>query len=281
MRDAEEPAGVIPARPSDAFLLSYMAVAPFALAFERSVECTIYSRLPLRRPILDLGCGEGLFGRMLFAERVETGVDPNPRELERARELGAYSELIECAGDAIPKPDGLYNTIVSNSVLEHIPRLTPVFREAYRLLAPGGRFYLTVPSDRFNQYTVLNAILIAVGAPSLADRWRRSYDRFWRHYHCYPEEEWLAIARECGFEAMSAYAYDPKGLCLLNDLLIPLSLPALLIKRLSNRWVLFPSARRLLLYPFFLVARRLLRGCEKARDGGLVFLELAKPRARG
>ena len=99
------------------FLRRYMSVAALALAFERVLECRILSFMPFERPILDFGCGEGLFAKMLFAEKVDTGIDPNPKEIERARELDIYLELIVCKDDRIPKPDGHYRTIFSNSVV--------------------------------------------------------------------------------------------------------------------------------------------------------------------
>jgi SAM-dependent methyltransferase len=255
-----------------------MTLAPCALAFERYLECRLYAGRRLSRPILDLGCGEGLFAKVLFSERLDTGVDPNPKDLARARELDAYVELIQCHGDAVPKPGDSYNTIIANSVLEHIPVLEPVFREVHRLLAAGGRFYFTVPSERFSQYTVLGRLLSAVGLPRLAARWRGAYDAFWRHYHAYPEAEWGAIARRCGFEVVHTHSFDPKWICLLNDLLVPLSLPMLVPKRLINRWTLCPALRRVLIYPLFLLARRLLEGGDQASQGGLVFMALAKPR---
>ncbi len=114
-------------------LRNYMANAPFPLAFERAVEAALYAGRRLEHPILDIGCGEGLFARMVFDQKIDTGLDPNARELHRARQYGAYGELILCRGDAIPRPAGSYQTILSNSVLEHIPDLEPVFREAHRL----------------------------------------------------------------------------------------------------------------------------------------------------
>lgn len=261
---------------NDDILLRYMSMAPLALAFERTLECQIYTRLVFARPVLDLGCGEGLFAKILFDEKVDTGVDPNPRELERARQLDVYDELIRCAGDAVPKPDGSYNTVFSNSVLEHIPDLGPVLQEVNRLLAPGGRFYLTVPSNSFDQYTVINQLLVAAGLPRLATRYRRFYNTFWKHHHCYSLETWEASARQSGFEVVESYTYDPRRICLLNDFLVPFAFPAFLTKRLTNRWVLFPSVRQKMVYPLYLLARHVLDGGDKAEQGGLVFITLTK-----
>ena len=121
------------------FLENYATQAPLALAFERVMECRILSRQTFERPILDIGCGEGLFAHVLFTEKIDTGIDPNARELQRAHALGGYHELIECFGDSIPRPDGAYQTVLSNSVVEHIPNLGPVLREAFRLLALEGK----------------------------------------------------------------------------------------------------------------------------------------------
>ena len=71
----------------------------------------------------------------------------SPGDIECARRRGSDKELIICPGHRIPKSDGSYRTIFSNSVLEHIPDLLPVLLgEANRLLAPGGRFYVTDPN---------------------------------------------------------------------------------------------------------------------------------------
>ncbi len=256
------------------FLGRYMSEAPLALAFERVLECRILSGMPFERPILDIGCGEGLFAKMLFAEKIDTGIDPNPREIERARELDIYNELIICKGDTIPKPDGYYRTIFSNSVVEHIPDLEPVLREAFRLLAPGGRLYLTVPSDKFDHYTVINQTLTAIGLGDLAARFRAFYNRFWQHYHYHSPAGWEAIARRVRFKLIASHTYGPKGVCLLNDALVPFSALELATKRLFNRWTLFPGVRRVVLYPVYLLARSLLRGAERTNGGGLVFLAL-------
>ena len=221
----------------------YLSNAPLPLALERLMECRIYLSRNLVRPILDLGVRRGLFARMLFAEKVDTGIDPDPAEIERARASEAYSELIQCGGDSIPKPDGYYNTIFSNSVLEHIPNLEPVFREANRVLAIGGRFYFTVPSDWFEQYTGINKLLCGMHMTGVAAKYRSFFNRFWKHYHYYSIEKWESVAKQAGFVVVESFSYDPEFLCLLNDLLVPFALPSFLAKKFLNRWVFFPGFR--------------------------------------
>lgn len=255
----------------------YIANAPLALAFERVMECRILNEFTFERPVLDIGCGEGLFASILFAEPLDTGIDPNPRELSRARELGSYRELIECWGNHIPKSDCSYRTIVSNSVMEHIPDLLPVLKEALRLLVPGGHMYITVPSHLFDRYTVISQILGIFGLTGLQERYSRFFNRFWAHFHYYSPDRWRDIAEEAGFSVLEVRNYAPRRACLLNDFLVPFSVPEYLTKKLANRWTLLPTLRKIVLAPFAYVGNLIIRGGERCEHGGLVFLALKKP----
>lgn len=258
-------------------LLDYVSHAPLALAFERYLECLILGRVPFRRPILDLGCGDGLFADLLFEEPIDTGIDPNPRELARARRRQCYRELIEAVGSAVPKPAGTYQTVFSNSVLEHIPALDPVFSEIHRLLAPGGRLYLTVPTPCFEHFTILNLLLTGMRLDRLAARYRRFCSRVvWKQQHYHTPKEWQSIAESHGFRSIATVSYDPRRICLLNDGLYPFAGMSVLSKRVLERWVLWPGLRRLAMRPLCRVAEPFLaRGIEADR-GGLVFLALEK-----
>ncbi|MBT7952308.1 MAG: class I SAM-dependent methyltransferase [Gammaproteobacteria bacterium] len=251
-------------------------MAPLALAFERIMECRILSEQTFERPVLDLGCGEGLFAKMLFVEQVDTGIDPNQHELDRARELEAYAEVIQCKGDNIPKPDGSYNTILSNSVIEHIPDIIPILNEAYRLLKPDGRMYLTVPSDKFEQYTLGSQFLSFFGMQELQKKFRRFFNRFWDHYHFYTPEGWQKIISEAGYEVEDVRSYGPQKVCLMNDFLVPFSILEFFTKKIFNRWTLFPGIRKIILSPATYIGSYILRDAELCEAGGLVFLSLRK-----
>ncbi len=261
----------------DDILLNYMSRAPLALAFERYLETRILKQVRFRRPVLDLGCGDGLFAHLLVEEPIDTGIDPNPQEIQRARRRGCYLELIQGVGSAVPKPSGAYQTIFSNSVFEHIPRLEPVFREVHRLLAPGGRLYLTVPTPLFEHFTILNCLLTGLRLEPLAARYRRFCSRvLWRQQHYHTPEEWQAIAESHGLQSLEAVTYDPKRLCLLNDALYPLAGMSLLSRCLLDRWVLWPRLRRITMRPLARIVEGFLERGLRADRGGLVFLALEK-----
>jgi SAM-dependent methyltransferase len=263
--------------PNASFLRAYWAETPFPLAFERTWECRILSGQRFLRPVLDLGCGDGLFARMLFRGPIDTGVDPNARELHQASKLRVYRELIQCSGDRVPKPDGSYRTVFSNSVLEHIPDLGPVLQEMYRLLVPGGSMYVTVPSNRYDHYTVTNKALSLVGLRTLAGKYRTFFNRFWHHYHYYRPAEWRALFERHGFAVVDCFTYGPRSLCVLNDFLVPFSVPAMILKKLLNRWTLLPALRRVLLAPLAGIGEAVAAWAQRTEAGGLVYLALRKP----
>ena len=60
-------------------------------------------------------------------------------------------------------PDGSYDVVIANHVLEHIPDDRQAMRELFRLLRPGGMALLTVPLNASRQQTYEN---LAITAPA-------------------------------------------------------------------------------------------------------------------
>jgi SAM-dependent methyltransferase len=257
------------------FLRSYLNVAPAALALERAIECEIHCRNEWPEPVLDIGCGDGIFVRMLRRKQISTGIDPDASEIVCAQNAGVYRELIACFGNNIPKPDESYRTIFSNSVLEHIPDLVPVLKEAHRLLADEGRFYVTVPSDRLELATAPARFLSAIGFRSLAQRYGKFYNRFWRHYHAYDDEGWRDLFTAAGFDVVEHIAYVPRDLSTAYDLMTGLALPGFVAKKLFNRWILVPGLRPLYAGAIARILEALRKSLNRG-DGCLFFYALKK-----
>jgi len=258
------------------FLSRYLEIAPAALAIERSLECEILARQRFTRPILDLGCGDGIFAFILCAEEIETGVDHDPAEVARARIYDRYEELITCSADAVPKPDASYRTIVSNSVLEHIPDLLPVLREQRRLLTPDGRLYVTVPTDRWEQSSLIARTIRSLALPAVARRYASAANSFWRHFHAYPEARWTALFAEAGFTVVGMETYDPANLTTLLDVLSVFAAPALLNKTLIGRWIALPRLRKLTAPVIQAALIGLISRTQRGTPGNLVFFALEK-----
>ncbi|NTV03492.1 arsenite methyltransferase [bacterium] len=102
--------------------------------------------------VLDLGSGAGM-DAFLAASKVGPGgrvigVDMTPAMLARARrnaELGGHAnvEFREGLIEALPLDDASVDAILSNCVINLSPQKDRVFREARRVLRPGGRMVVS------------------------------------------------------------------------------------------------------------------------------------------
>jgi SAM-dependent methyltransferase len=92
----------------------------------------------------DLGCGTGRTGAWLAARGVTVidGVDVTPEMLDRARERGVFATLTCADVGATGLPATAYDLVTTCLVDEHLANLAPIYREAARLLKPGGSYVL-------------------------------------------------------------------------------------------------------------------------------------------
>jgi malonyl-CoA O-methyltransferase len=95
------------------------------------------------RAVLDLGCGTGRHALWLASAGAEvTAVDFSSGMLEEARRKPGAARvrfLVHDLHEPLPFPDASFDLVLSGLVLEHLRAIEPVFREARRVLRPGGR----------------------------------------------------------------------------------------------------------------------------------------------
>jgi arsenite methyltransferase len=117
-----------------------------------SLGCGNPTAIAALRPgqrVLDLGSGGGL-DVLLAAQRVGPsgfvwGLDMTDEMLDLARANQAAAgignaEFIKGDIEDIPLPDAAVDVVISNCVVNLAPDKAAVFREAHRVLRPGGRF---------------------------------------------------------------------------------------------------------------------------------------------
>jgi arsenite methyltransferase len=124
--------------------------------------------------VLDLGSGAGM-DAFLAARRVGPGghvigVDMTDAMLEKAREnarKAGLEDIVEFRKghiEALPVEDESVDAIVSNCVINLSPEKERVYREAYRVLKPGGRIMVSdVVLERALPEAVLQSIDAYIG----------------------------------------------------------------------------------------------------------------------
>ena len=193
-------------------LEAYWFAPPVALW--RAIELRAASEAcrDAKRPLLDLGCGDGLIGQILFSgsHRIDVGLDPWVDQLRQASASEAYHHVDQADGHALPYTEASFATVFSNSVLEHVVDLEPVLAEVGRVLRPGGLFIFTVPSDAFRRLLDGHARRMAAGDPEGAEAYARRVDERLEHHHYHTPEAWQALLSRAGFTLLRTTYYMPE-----------------------------------------------------------------------
>ena len=124
-----------------------------AEAFLERLLARMHPFFPLDPParVLDVGAAQGValtaFRRRGFDAR---GVEPWSSAIDVSRELavrvGVDLPIAEGSAEELPFADHSFEFVQAYSVMEHVDDPWLVFREAHRVLAPGGAFYFGTTS---------------------------------------------------------------------------------------------------------------------------------------
>ncbi len=107
--------------------------------------------LPSEGPVLDVGCGFGLFS-LYYAQVLPRlslwGLDINPRRIEMARRaaerLGLSNVTYELGDAAAYCADGVYAGAYMLDIVHHIPEeaVRPLVEQLFKAVTPGGRLII-------------------------------------------------------------------------------------------------------------------------------------------
>lgn len=181
------------------YLRRYLKVTPLALALFRSIEAKNISRVKMKRPILDLGCGFGEFAGVFFESQIEMGVDISWKELVTARRGKKYKRLKRADARSLPFKNSSFNTVLSVSTLEHIKGVEKVVREVRRVLKPGGKFIFTVNGIKINRLLLFPRFFKSLGFNKMAVFYIKSFHKIFKHETLYSKRKWEKILEKNGF----------------------------------------------------------------------------------
>jgi SAM-dependent methyltransferase len=192
---------------------AFFARFPVCHALPRANEALAIRETELKQPILDLGCGDGLFADFTFGRGIiEVGLDPNPQEAKKAKNIGVYKKVVVANGAQMPFKDDTFGTVISNSVLEHVGDLNEVLAEVYRVLKKNGLFIFTVPTPLVSDYQYWSKFV-----PGYAEFKRR----LWQHINYFDEAEWRKRLAKIGFTKPTIKRTNSRAAIVWADIFFP------------------------------------------------------------
>lgn len=171
-----------------------------SLILWRGWEHAAYRRFSLVEPVLDIGCGDGRFFRLMFPDcRDVVGVELDAGVAQAALASGVYRHVHQIPADALPASSERFGSAFANCSLEHMDHLPTVLRGVRTSLKPGAPFLCSVVTDRFTQWSPLPLVIEAAGAPALAQDVQRGHERYHHLVNPLPRAQWRAAFEEAGF----------------------------------------------------------------------------------
>lgn len=227
------------------YFKDYLSVAPLYLALVRAIECRLLSKVEFKSPMLDVGCGDGLFASKFFTKKIECGVDISEKEVATARKKGIYEDI---KVDDIQKSSlesDQFATVFSNCVLEHIPDIDSALSEISRVLKKEGRLIFTVPANTLGKRLFYSTLFRRIGLNGMSLKYDNFFNKVCTHNNLFTPEEWEKRLEKAGLEVVSCTRYLSDSATKIHDISITtLGIPALFKKRIFGKMYLFPWFRK-------------------------------------
>lgn len=166
-----------------------------SLGLWRAAEVAVLRQVQYDHPVLDLGCGDGLVTSLVMP-RVEIGLDPDTTALKRAAQRQVYERFVQVPAEEMQVPAGSIGTVLSNSVLEHLPRVDAVLERVAEVLRPDGRLVFTAPTEAFSDCLALPLSRYAA--------WRNSS---LAHLNLWSMAQWSQHLRRAGMQVEEVRPY--------------------------------------------------------------------------
>ena len=175
--------------------------------FKRRADFFTNEVLPLLRPTgdwLDVGCGSGVFSRILARAGARvTGVDGAPAMIEAARaaSAGAASRFEVRRIEDVGALEATFDGAICLSVLEYLPQPDKALSAIASRLEPGARLAISAPNRHSTLRRIQRILRPLAGAKAFAylDSSR----------HLWTRDELRGLLGRAGFEVETILGFDP------------------------------------------------------------------------
>lgn len=263
------------------YLTTLLINSPAAWALIRANEIRTLEKVNFIPPVLDIGCGDGLVAKVILESRnidkFDVGLDISEREIKKAQKSGSYKKCV--AGDVynLPFSDNSFQTVFSNSTIEHLNNLDRGLSEIFRVLKSHGQLIITVPTSFFSGYLLGSRFFSLLGLNVIARWYARFFHFLVRHRNIHNHEQWAKILHNHQLILIDYYYYHQPSLIQFHELLSYAAIPQHLVKLITGKWPVFPKLRKILLVPWLKnLFYKLYDSKLSKREGGSLLLVAIK-----
>lgn len=249
------------------YLEKFLKISPVFYALLRAIECRHMSGTVFEMPVLDLGCGDGMFGNILFDSKpgaISYGIDLCLEDIQKAKETNIYRLLQMADIERLPFADNSIGSIFSNSVFEHLESIDMALNEAMRVLKPGGKLVLTSPNSRLVDNFFFARLLRSIGFKQAARAVGAFGNKALGNSVCLSPEQWKQKAAGAGFPSVEIHHIIPPRIFHISEAFMPFATVSILSKKLFGRLLFFDRRITLKMFHSMLYRRY---ACNSSDDG--------------
>lgn len=235
------------------YLTPLLEQSPAAWALIRANEIRHLHDIKFNPPVLDVGCGDGFVAKIILQNRnqqFDWGIDLSPNEISIAKKSGIYKNCKVANVYNLPFKNNFFQTVFSNSVIEHIPDLHQSISEMSRVLKTNGELIITVPTPYLTSYLAGVNLFKKLKLKFLANLYGKFFNKMFAHYNLHDHKSWEKILLNHKLKLKSHTYYHNKKMIQTHELLSYLSLPYIISKFFLGYWLTFPRLRKILIVPW-------------------------------
>ena len=175
--------------------------------------------------VLDVATGKGDFIDLLkdnlagYSEFIGIDIAERAIQIFRDRFTAENISIVKMSGEVIEYPDASFDTVCLGNSLHHFPDITRVLAEMYRVLKPGGLFFI---KEMYYDYTCEPQL-----THMLMHHWSAELERMWGGYHdeTFSRERSVSIVAELQLRELEIFdisdpdddPFIPEGIQFIKD----------------------------------------------------------------